>query len=259
MDNQPPAVSAPQRTPWYRRTRWILLTLLLFPYVAALMVWRFKPEWPKPARLAIYAYGAIVGLIVLAGVLAPKSATPTAQTTPTPQSVAAAPTDRPTATVVPPTKEPTVAPTAIPLTAPENPDRIAFMDYGKQLWKIGADSDQAQNSMQQTFTQAATLNAGQLYTGVKNARDTQQVLLSRALQVKVPDRGKKARDGLSNMLAQRKIVGDQALTFLDTRKPSDQAAFQESAKTAQAATLSFAAEMVGLAAGFGVDLEELKQ
>ena len=97
------------QTPWYRRTRWLLLILLLFPYLAALMVWRFKPDWPKLARYATYVYGAIVGLVILVGLVAPRSQSQTAQATPVPiQAVAAA---APTSVPAPPA---TLAPTAAP-------------------------------------------------------------------------------------------------------------------------------------------------
>jgi hypothetical protein len=130
------------QTPWYRRTRWILLILLLFPYIAALMVWRFKPDWPKLARYATYAYGAFVGLFILVGLVTPRSQIQTAQATPVPiQAVtvaAVAPTSVPAlqATLAPtaaPALAPPVEPTPkLPAQAAATPARLVVMGAGAE-------------------------------------------------------------------------------------------------------------------------------
>lgn len=254
MSESLPSLSA--RRPWYSLKRVVIPLLVFVPPIGAIPMW-LATRWPLWVKIPLTVWAAII----LAVWVTPKTDTASRQATSTPTlvAVAAQPT-APAATAVP-TAAPTVRPptaTPLPLSDPENPERVAFLDYGKKLWKAGVDSDRYNTTMLQALGQATAAGAGRTYTAAKDGRDGQQGLFGESIRLRPPDRAKKAHEALNAMLLRRKDLAEKVMAFLDSKKASDQSAMETTSKDAQTATLMFATEMAKLASDFGVDLSELQ-
>lgn len=137
--------------------------------------------------------------------------------------------------------------------------RVAFRDYGQQLWDIGTRSDENNKALNDALRQLSIANSAQVYRLAQRVRENQFALSGQAVNVKVDDRGKRARAALGNLATQRKLLADKVMAALDSGKTSDLAAVQTQGEIADRATLAFGLEFVTIATELGVDTEEFKR
>lgn len=125
-----PPQPRPQR-PWYQRTLWIVVLLVVFAPVGIFLMWKYT-DWQRPLKIGVAIVAGVVFLAAFANALSDgkddsgkDKVTPASTSTPVPSGAATTPA--PAATTAAPTSAPPVSSTAPPpaTTAPAEPPPAA--------------------------------------------------------------------------------------------------------------------------------------